>query len=256
MKTADRNIIDMEMQQTNAKPIETQTIASEQSSIQEEVTHLKSVISKTIENNNENVKEVEQELEKIANERKAATDKVISTDSFDTHNDFEPIVETFSEDDAIVIKPKTNGDERPAENVQENDYVIEDNTIKNGKLATVNVDNDRYKAASTIPNKHNEPLFTSNEFEESKMHNKGFDDVTISLNTAKVRLAFLIQAPFIQGCFALRQQQFPYHLFSFRSAFLYISAHTHTHTHSYLPCVFLSLCLYCHTKHLLRNFLF
>lgn len=197
MKTADRNIIDMEVQQSNAKLIETQTLASEQSSIQEDVTQLKSVISKTIENDDENVKE---ELERIANERKA-TERVISTDSFDTRNDFEPIVETFSEDDAIVIKPKIKGDGRPTD-VQENDYVIEDNTVKNGKLAMINVENDRPKMTSTIPSKSNDAIYTSNEFEDSHLNNKGVDDVTISLETAKVRLAFLIQAHLSFSCFA------------------------------------------------------
>lgn len=192
VKAADRNIIDLEMQQTNAKPIETQTLANQQSSIQDEVTQLKSVISKTIENNNENVKEVEQELEKIVNVRKAATEKVILTDSFDTNNDFEPIVETFSEDDAIVIKPKQTADEHPSE-AQESDYVIEDNTVKNGKLATVDIDNDKEKtAAATAPidlTKPNVPIvYTSNQFPDSNINqNKGFDDVTISLETAKVR---------------------------------------------------------------------
>ena len=190
VKAADRNIIDLEMQQTNAKPIETQTLANQQSSIQDEVTQLKSVISKTIENNNENVKEVEQELEKIVSERKAATEKVILTDSFDTNNDFEPIVETFSEDDAIVIKPKQTADEHPSE-AQESDYVIEDNTVKNGKLATVDIDNDKQKTATATIDvaKPNAPIaYTSNQFDDSHMNqNKGFDDVTISLDTAKVR---------------------------------------------------------------------
>lgn len=172
------------MQQTKAKPIETQTLAGEQSSIQEEVTQLKSVIKKTIENNNENVKEVEQELEKIANERKAATERVILTDSFDTQTDFEPIVETFSEDDAIVIKPKTAGEDRPAE-AQESDYVIEDNSMKNGKLATIDIDNDRQKTAATMA-KANEPIYTPNVFDGSNI-NKGIDDVTISLEITKVR---------------------------------------------------------------------
>lgn len=198
MKTADRNIIDMEVQQSNAKLIETQTLASEQSSIQEDVTQLKSVISKTIENDDENVKE---ELERIANERKA-TERVISTDSFDTRNDFEPIVETFSEDDAIVIKPKISGDERRPTDVQENDYVIEDNMVKNGKLAMINVENDRPKMTSTIPIKSNDAIYTSNEFEDSHLNNKGVDDVTKSLETAKVRLAFLIQAHLSFSCFA------------------------------------------------------
>lgn len=177
MKVADRNIIDLEMQQTNAKPIETQTLANEQSSIQDEVTQLKSVITKTIENNNENVKEAEQELEKI--------EKVILTD-------FEPIVETFSEDDAIVIKLKQTADERRID-AQESDYVIEDNTVKNGKLATVDIDNDnnnnKQKMATTIGvAKLNEPIiYTSNEFDDHNANNKGFDDVTISLETAKVR---------------------------------------------------------------------
>lgn len=215
----------METQQTKAKPIETQTLANEQSSIQEEVTQLKSVIKKTIENNNENVKEAEQELEKLANERKAATEKVILTDSFGTHNDFEPIVETFSEDDAIVIKPKSTGDERPAE-TQENDYVIEDNAVKNVKLATVDVDNDKQKTASTVT-KSNEPIYTANVFDDRNI-NKGSDDVTISLEMAKVRLPFHVQHISYFSLFHLRkQQQFPLHfcfpssLFrSFLSAFL------------------------------------
>lgn len=190
-KTSDRNIIDLETQQTKTKPIETQTLASDQSSIQEEVTQLKSVITKTIENNNENVKEVEEELEKIANERKAATEKVILTDAFDTRNDFEPIVETFSEDDAIVIKPKqTIDDQHPAE-AQETDYVIEDNAMKNGKLATVDIDNERQPVA--ITNKPND--FTANDFDNSKVINKGFDDVTIGLETAKVRSCVFHQSP-------------------------------------------------------------
>lgn len=172
--------------QTKTKPIETQTLAGEQTSIQDEdITKLKSVITKTIENNNENVKEL-QEIE-----RKAATERVILTDSFDENNGFEPIVETFSEDDAIVIKPKQTADERPAE-AQESDYVIEDNTNKNGKLATIDIDNDKHKTASTVLTKANEP--TSNEFDDSNINNnnnnnkiKGFDDVTISLDTPKVR---------------------------------------------------------------------
>lgn len=202
----------MDTQQTKAKPIETQTLASEQSSIQEEVTQLKSVITKTIENNNENVKEAEQELEKIANERKAATEKVILTDSFDTHNDFEPIVETFSEDDAIVIKPKSTGDERPVE-AQESDYVIEDNAVKNGRIATVDVEIDKQKSATTVT-KSNEPIYTANVFDDSNI-NKGFDDVTISLDTAKVRLPFHVQHISYFSLLHLRkQQQFPFLFFS------------------------------------------
>lgn len=227
VKTADRNIIDLEMQQTNAKPIETQTLASEQSSIQDEVTQLKSVITKTIENNNENVKEVEQELEKIVHERKAATqaaEKVILTDSFDTNNDFEPIVETFSEDDAIVIKPKQLADERPAE-AQESDYVIEDNTVKNGKLATVDIDNDKQKTATTITvAKLNVPIiYTSNEFDDSNINNKGIDDVTISLDTVKVRHRNKIhniqpkkkhpKSNFFSFAKVNSKTQFPYHYF-------------------------------------------
>ncbi|XP_031617659.1 uncharacterized protein LOC116337350 isoform X2 [Contarinia nasturtii] len=202
--TNDRNIIDLEMQQqqqeqkqqqhTMAKPIETHTLASEESSIQEEVTQLKSVITKTIENNNENVKELK-ELEKIANERKEATERVILTDSFNGNNDFEPIVETFSEDDAIVIKPKQTADERPAE-AQESDYVIEDNMNKNGKLATIDIDNDKHKTDSMVLAKANERIFTSNDFDDSNINNnnnnnhnnKGFDDVTISLDTSKTSL--------------------------------------------------------------------
>lgn len=183
-KTSDRNIINLEMQQAKSMPIETQTLANEQSSIQEEVTQLKSVITKTIENNNENVKEVEEELEKIANERKAATEKVILTDAFDTRNDFEPIVETFSEDDAIVIKPKQTIDGHSI-GVQENDFIIENNTMKNAKLATVDIDNERQQVA--IINKLNEAHFTANDFDDNRMINKGFDDVTIDLETPKVR---------------------------------------------------------------------
>lgn len=245
--TADRNIIDLEtiqqqpqqhqhqfQQQRAAKSkplpkIETQTLAGEQSSIQEEVTQLKSVITKTIENNNENVKEVEQELEKIANERKAATERVILTDAFDTRNsnsnnrntDFEPIVETFSEDDAIVIKPKQSIDEQRRQAVaaetSENDYVIEDNAVKNhgGKLATVDIDNEQQQinqksiGFASVTNRPNEPIqITSNEFDghnHNNKHdnpnsndnfeiknNKGFDDVTISLETPKVRPSSLI----------------------------------------------------------------
>lgn len=88
----------------------------------EDFTQLESVISKTIENTNE--KEVEQEIKKITNERKAATEKVISNDpNVAMVDDFLPIIEVFSEDDAIEIKPKANIDlSSPAEN----DYVIED----------------------------------------------------------------------------------------------------------------------------------
>lgn len=163
------------------------------------------------------MKEVEQELEKIANERKAATEKVILTDAFDTRNDFEPIVETFSEDDAIVIKPKQTIDEHPAE-AQETDYIIEDNTVKNGKLATVDIDNERQRAAFTVANKPNEPNFTAMEFDDSKINNKGFDDVTIGLETAKVRSCISIQSTHFFSVIA------KFRLFSFVSFLLYFSS--------------------------------
>lgn len=246
-KTANRNIIGLEATQhqqfqhqhqhqqqrqrpvkTKSPKIETQTVAGEQSSIQEEVTQLKSVITKTIENNNENAMEVEQELEKIANERKSATERVILTDTSNT-NDFVPIVETFSEDDAIVIKPKQTIDEQrraagavAVAETAENDYVIEDNSIKNhgGKLATVDIDNDQRNQQQPIDkktimdaatNRPNQPIiFTSNEFDDrlsananhhdtfNTNNNKAVDDVTISLDTPKVRSSttYCINAPF------------------------------------------------------------
>lgn len=198
---ADRNIIDTESQQhTKLKPIESQTIANKQSLIQEEVTQLESVITKTIENNNENVKEVERELEKIANERKAATEKVILTDSFNTKDDFIPIVETFSEDDTIVIKPKTNtnGDGHA------NESIYEDNAIKSGKMAAIDINTDNEKIASTIAivpttfsnkdkfnktNKLSETFDVSNELDD----NRSSDDVTISSDSSKVRISYFIK---------------------------------------------------------------
>lgn len=252
--------------------IETQTLAGEQSSIQEEVTQLKSVITKTIENNNENVKEVEEELEKIANERKAATERVILTDAFDTrssqansntHNtDFEPIVETFSEDDAIVIKPKQSIDEQRRQAVaaetSENDYVIEDNTIKNhgGKLATVDIDNEQQQinqksiGLAAITNRPNEPIaFTSNEFDGrngaanhnnhgnpnsnrnsdmNNSNNNGFDDVTIGLETPKVRPSSLIH-PRTQFWVAIL---FTILFFTLR---MHRKKNVHTHIHAHAP---------------------
>lgn len=225
----------METQQSKSKPIETQTLASEQSSIQDDVTQLKSVITKTIENNNENVKEVEQELEKIANERKAATEKVILTDAFDTRNDFEPIVETFSEDDAIVIKPKQTIDEHPAE-AQETDYIIEDNTVKNGKLATVDIDNERQRAAFTVANKPNEPNFTAMEFDDSKINNKGFDDVTIGLETAKVRSCISIQSTHFFSVIAPATGKIPPLFFRFISFVFFVSSLVWSISHTkFLP---------------------
>lgn len=282
-KTADRNIIDLETIQQPPQPqqqqqhqhqyqqqraakskpqpkIETQTLAGEQSSIQEEVTQLKSVITKTIENNNENVKEVEQELEKIAN----------------SHNtDFVPIIETYSEDDAIVIKPKQRIDEERRQAVaaetSENDYVIEDNTIKNhgGKLATVDIDNEQQQSKqksmgfAAVTNRSDEPIiFTSNEFDDRNSaanhnnhdipnsndnsdinnNNKGIDDVTISLATPKVRPSSLIHPRTqILGC----------HFFCFSFFFDCIAKRMYTHTrtmhtpyntHSKTPNLSLHLC--------------
>lgn len=302
-KATNRNIIDLastqqqyqyqQQQQQPKRPvlksrsskIETQTLAGEQSSIQDEVTQLKSVITKTIENNNENVKEVEQELEKIANERKEATERVISTGTFDTRNnnkntnkndddnndniknsnnenDFEPIVETFSEDDAIVIKPKQNIDEQRrsavAAETPENDYVIEDNTIKNhgGKLATVDIENEEKLQQQQQHNQNsmkfgntkqpNEPMaFTSSEFDDRNPNNnnndnyninsnKGFDGVTIGSETAKVRSLLSISS---------KQHQFWIVFVLFLSLIasqhhtIYINTHTHTQRH-YLSIMF------------------
>lgn len=204
METADRNIIESETQQpTKLKMIETQTSINEPSSVQEDVTQLETVITKTIENNNENVKEVERELEKIVHERKEATEKVILTNaSLESDDDeFVPIVETFSEDDTIVIKPKSaNTDERPTDN-QEHDYVIEDNTIKNGKKAMVTFDADDNKQKTTA----SVTIYTTTESDKAKLKqafdqtepfdasnesgddSKDIDDVTISVDGAKVR---------------------------------------------------------------------
>lgn len=209
METVDRNIIDAETQQTaKTRPIETQTSVNEPSSVQEDVTQLESVITKTIENNNENAKEVERELEKIVHERKEATEKVILTDASFGSDDFMPIVETFSEDDAIVIKPKPANIEDRQSEAHEQDYVIEDNTLKGGHRATVTFDTDETKHKTTAPvaivtsnvdaeraklknaYNHNEAFDASNEFDDDS---KDIDDVTISIDGAKVRLSFFIQ---------------------------------------------------------------
>lgn len=126
LETIDRNIIDVVKQQLPVPPTMKQSIqhapiVSESAISREDVTQLESVITKTIENTNE--KEVEQEIEKSISERKAATEKVISNDpNVASVDDFLPIVEVFTDEDAIEIKPKSN----IAAPVPENDYVIED----------------------------------------------------------------------------------------------------------------------------------
>lgn len=152
-------------------------MSNEQSSIQDEVTQLKSVITKTIENNNENVLEVERELEILENERRAATEKVILTEAFNADNDFVPIVETFSEDDAIVIKPNAKSIEAP-----EHGYALEDPANKHGKLAAIDVTGDSDKMPATVS-----IVSTTKPTRKQKFDDNDDDDVTIGSDGLKVR---------------------------------------------------------------------
>lgn len=190
-------------------------MTNEQSSIQEEVTQLKSVITKTIENNNENVKEVERELEMLENDRRAATEQVILTEAFNGDNGFVPIIETFSEDDAIVIKPKSTNDAI----FHGNGNPIEDMANRHGKLAAIAVNNEQdNKMPATVSivstAKHADKSNNIRENSFNEFDDNDGDDVTISLDGLKVRIPS-----------TSRHKQFTH-------------AHLHTHTN---------------TKHLLQS---
>lgn len=201
LETIDRNIIDVAKQQLPLPPTkklsDTQTtIVSEPAISREDVTQLESVITKTIENTNE--KEVEQEIKKSISERKAATEKVISNDpNVATVDDFLPIVEVFSDDDAIEIKPKENLD-LPS---QENDYVIEDSHSAAAAAAAAAGDDsiskiDNQKGEKILPKIHtaieneNIEATTVRQFTTEKASDEiapeKIDDVTINSKIEKV----------------------------------------------------------------------
>lgn len=196
LETIDRNIIDIVKQQLPVPPTKKEsdtqtTIVNEPAISREDVTQLESVITKTIENTNE--KEVEQEIKKSISERKAATEKVISNDpNVATVDDFLPIVEVFSDDDAIEIKPKENIDLSP----QETDYVIEDshgaaaasgvdtiseqdNQTEEKILTKIDTANENEKIESTTVRRFTEK--SADEIAPNKI-----DDVTINSKIEKV----------------------------------------------------------------------
>lgn len=194
METIDRNIIDVAKQlplPPAKKQSDTQTTIMNESAIsREDITQLESVITKTIDNTNE--QEVEQEIKKSISERKVATEKIISNDpNVATVGDFLPIVETFSDDDVIEIKPRAdlNLSSRP-----ENDYVIEDShSAVAGSDSPTEIDNpidDKFtpKASSVNANEKIEAT-TVRRFTEKFIDEfapKKIDDVTINSKIEKV----------------------------------------------------------------------
>lgn len=195
METIDRNIIDVAKQlplPPTMKQTDTQTtIVNEPAISREDVTQLESVITKTIENTNE--QEVEQEIKKSINERKAATEKVMSNDpNVATVDDFLPIVEIFSDDDAIEIKPKGSL-ELPS---PENDYVIEDSHSvavagSNDGIGDIDAPKEEKilpKTPTAIENEKIE-VTTVRRFTEKlsdEIAPNKIDDVTINSKTEKV----------------------------------------------------------------------
>lgn len=151
----NRNIIDRNQKsQTTVSPIS-----------REDVDQLESVITKTIENTK--VQEVEAEIVKIVNERKAATEKVMEIDpelqSIVTADDFLPIFETFSGDEA------GNGSDEPADD----DYIVEDSN--NAKVENIEIDATKATIKTT----------TKNDLDNSTFGK--IDDVTIRTDKKKVR---------------------------------------------------------------------
>lgn len=194
METIDRNIIDV-AKQLPSPPIQKQTdaqttIVNESAISREDVTQLESVITKTIENTNE--KEVEQEIKKSISERKAATEKIISNDpNVATVDDFLPIVEIFSDDDAIEIKPKANLD-MPS---QESDYVIEDShsaAVESDSLSELDNQKEEKidaKIATAIESEKKIETTTVRRFTEKptdEIAPNRIDDVTINSKIEKV----------------------------------------------------------------------
>lgn len=151
----------------------------------EDVNQLESVITKTIENTNEQA--VEQEIKKSINERKAATEKIISNDpNIASVDEFLPIVEVFSDDDAIEIKPKEN----LALPLPENDYVIEDNhSAAAAAGAASDTDNRRDEKEVSWPKKPTLSYVIDTDKEETtgKIADR-IDDVTINSKVEKVSL--------------------------------------------------------------------
>lgn len=119
------------------------------------------MITKTIENTNE--QEVEEEIEKSANERKAATEKIIETDpaleAIVTADDFLPIVEKFSENDATEIKTNGNAEStnKNENEPSENDYVVEDNEKNEMVVVTKDGESD-FEVTKKIETTTNAPV--------------------------------------------------------------------------------------------------
>lgn len=190
LETIDRNIIDVAKQlplPPAKKKTDTQTTIMNESAIsRDDITQLESVITKTIDNTNE--QEVEQEIKKSISERKVATEKIISNDpNVATVGDFLPIVEIFSDDDVIEIKPKG---ELNLSSPPENDYVIEDShNAAAGSDSLSEIDDKFTSKASTVDVNEKIETTTVRRFTEQSIDeiapNK-IDDVTINSKIEKV----------------------------------------------------------------------
>lgn len=176
LEPVDRNIIGT----TKPQPKQTETkfnSVNEAPISREDVTQLESVITKTIENTNE--QEVENEIEKIINERRAATEKVTlnipSLQTIEIDDDFVPIVETISDDDAIEIRPKLNIDVAKS---LDRDYVIEVNKkIDTEPKSNINFETELDSIEITTAKQINEQI-----------NLEKIDDVTMHTGNVKVRL--------------------------------------------------------------------
>lgn len=165
----DRNIIDKTK------------ILVDDMNIEESVSELESDITKTIENNNEKVKEVQKELEKIINERKEASSKIELGD----------VIKTIEEELPAVVVTTTV---RPTD---ANIEFVDINNANQENLFDPKIIIDAISTSTTV-----EPVASStfakvdaavvttrkHELDEIDRNSEGIDDVTSISSTTQVRM--------------------------------------------------------------------
>lgn len=155
--------------------------------IQESVNRLELEILKTIENNNEKVKEVQRELESILIERKAATDKIKSVDPVKA--EIIPIIVAVSTAASIPEQNLSNNIE--SESIPLEPQIDKDLVVKGAIDKTIGTTN--FPKVDII----DAPVITTPRVQieeeiDRKTSTTHIDDVTINPTTTKVRKTVVI----------------------------------------------------------------
>lgn len=165
MQTLDRNIID------SAK-------VDDNSNIQEGVNQLELEIKKTIENNNEKVKEVQRELEEIMNEKKEASSKILMGEPL---REVEQVLlsTTITSTVASTTLARANdGDDKIEDPILLAPKIVEDNIVGTTEFETT--------VMTTSPKVDITAKIDLNENVGNNLEGSRIDDVTLIPFTTKV----------------------------------------------------------------------